>query len=107
MFGPDDRVGKSNKRMTYTRGEDTLTQAQATNGVSSADAPPQEDAQSSASVTKTLIWIGVAGLSAALAFTVVRALLGRQPVDPTSQRIQHLIDEANQLLRTLDEQRDN
>lgn len=58
-----------------------------------------------ANVTRTLVWIGVAGLSAALAFTVVRAMLTRQPADPTSQRIQHLIDEANQLLKTLDDQR--
>lgn len=56
-------------------------------------------------VTRTLIWVGVAGLSAALAFTVARTLLARQPVDPTSQRIQQLIDEANQLLKTLDDQR--
>jgi hypothetical protein len=56
-------------------------------------------------LTRTLVWIGVAGLSAALAFTVVRALLSRQPPDPTSQRIQQLIDEANQLLKTLDDQR--
>jgi hypothetical protein len=56
-------------------------------------------------LTRTLVWIGVAGLSAALAFTVVRAVLSRQPPDPTSQRIQQLIDEANQLLKTLDDQR--
>ena len=61
--------------------------------------------QRDANVTRTLVWIGVAGLSAALAFTVVRAMLVRRPVDPTSQRIQHLIDEANQLLKTLDDQR--
>ncbi len=58
-------------------------------------------------ITRTLIWIGVAGLSAALAFTVVRALLGRAPVDPTSRRIQQLIDEANQLLKTLDDQKNS
>lgn len=58
-----------------------------------------------ANLTRTLVWIGVAGLSAALAFTVVRALVSRQPTDPTSQRIQQLIDEANQLLKTLDDQR--
>lgn len=56
-------------------------------------------------ITRTLVWIGIAGLSAALAFTVVRALVSRQPVDPTSQRIQQLIDEANQLLKTLDDQK--
>ncbi|MEO9170137.1 MAG: hypothetical protein ABI282_07340 [Candidatus Baltobacteraceae bacterium] len=60
---------------------------------------------SSAGLTRTLIWIGVAGLGAALAFTVVRTLMNRRPADPTSQRIQELIDEANHLLKTLDEQR--
>jgi hypothetical protein len=82
-----------------------LTQAQATNGVSSAEAPLHQEPEGAATLTKTLLWVGVAGLSAALAFTVVRAILNRQPVDPTSARIQQLIDEANQLLRTLDDQR--
>lgn len=65
----------------------------------------QSQQERDGNVTRTLVWIGVAGLSAALAFTVVRALLSRQPADPTSQRIQQLIDEANQLLKTLDDQR--
>jgi hypothetical protein len=73
------------------------TEIHATNG----ESQPGRDGN----VTRTLVWIGVAGLSAALAFTVVRALLARQPADPTSQRIQQLIDEANQLLKTLDDQR--
>ncbi len=73
------------------------TEIHATNG----ESQPAGDGN----VTRTLVWIGVAGLSAALAFTVVRALLSRQPADPTSQRIQQLIDEANQLLKTLDDQR--
>lgn len=68
-------------------------------------ADPDANDASDARVTRTLLWIGVAGLSAALAFTVVRALVGRRPADPTSQRIQTLIDEANQLLKTLDEQK--
>lgn len=71
--------------------------------VHEVSAQPQE--QRDANLTRTLVWIGVAGLSAALAFTVVRAMLTRQPADPTSQRIQQLIDEANQLLKTLDDQR--
>lgn len=58
-----------------------------------------------AALTRTLIWIGVAGLGAALAFSVVRVLVNRRPPDPTNQRIQQLIDEANQLLKTLDEQK--
>lgn len=64
-----------------------------------------QSAQRDANVARTLIWVGVAGLSAALAFTVARALLARRPADPTSQRIQQLIDEANQLLKTLDDQK--
>ncbi len=61
-------------------------------------------------LTRTLIWIGVAGLTAGLAFTVARLLVAaarRPPDDPTSQRIQQLIDEANSLLKTLDEQRNS
>lgn len=56
-------------------------------------------------VTRTLIWVGVAGLSAALAFALIRAAISRRPADPTSRRIQQLIDEANHLLKTLDDQR--
>jgi hypothetical protein len=57
--------------------------------------------------TRTMIWIGIAGLSAALAFTVVRSMMTRRPGDPTSQRIQQLIDEANTLLKTLDDKKTN
>jgi hypothetical protein len=64
-----------------------------------------EQQDDSGQLTRTLIWIGVAGIGAAVAFTVVRALLNRRPADPTSERIQQLIDEANHLLKTLDEQR--
>ena len=58
-------------------------------------------------LTRTLVWVGVAGLGAAVAFTVVRALMNRRPADPTSQRIQLLIDEANHLLKQLDDQRNS
>lgn len=64
------------------------------------------ESKSGANLTRTLIWIGVAGLGAAAAFVAVRMLINRsRPADPTSQRIQQLIDEANSLLKTLDEQR--
>jgi hypothetical protein len=64
---------------------------------------PERDANQ---LTRTLIWIGVAGLGAALAFTVARVLIGRRYVaDPTTQRIQQLIDEANHLLKALDDQK--
>ena len=82
-----------------------LNQAQNTNGVFSSEPSHADGSDSQGHLTRTLIWVGIAGLSAALAFTVLRALLNRQPVDPTSRRIQQLIDEANQLLRTLDEQK--
>ncbi len=61
--------------------------------------------------SRALIWIGlglsVAGLGAAVAYAVARAVIGarRLPDDPTSQRIQQLIDEANALLKTLDDQK--
>jgi hypothetical protein len=61
---------------------------------------------------QTLVWIGVgmsvAGLGAAVAYSVARAIVGaRRPDDPTSQRVQQLIDEANSLLKALDDQRHN
>lgn len=71
--------------------------------------PPSHNAGSNKSnnqyVGKTLLWLGVAGVSAALAYTVVRALVARRPKDETSDRIQQLIDEANHLLKTLDDQK--
>ena len=55
---------------------------------------------------RTLLWIGAAGVAAVVTFTVVRAVMLHRPKpDETSRRIQQLIDEANQLLKTLDEQR--
>ena len=78
--------------------------------------PPDQTPDSSRSedrehsrLVRSLMWIGVAGLAAGLAFGVVRvlALTRRPPDDPTSQRIQQLIDEANSLLKTLDEQRNS
>ncbi len=65
----------------------------------------QSAARRDQNLTRTLVWIGVAGLGAALTFTVVRLLVRRQSSDPTSARIQQLIDEANHLLKTIDEQR--
>ena len=66
---------------------------------------PHEDQPQNHQLARTLVWVGVAGLGAVVAFAVVRALLNRRPADPTSARIQQLIDEANHLLKTLDEQR--
>jgi hypothetical protein len=81
-----------------------LTQAQQEQpGEVHVNGQPAKD--ETVNIARTLVWIGIAGLSAAVAFTVVRLLLARQPADPTSQRIQQLIDEANQLLKTLDDQK--
>lgn len=55
---------------------------------------------------RTFVWLGIAGASAALTFLVLRATLrGQPPTDETTERIQALIDEANQLIKTLDEKK--
>lgn len=74
-----------------------------------APANPQDGHEQTPS--RALIWIGVglsiAGLGAAVAYAVAKAMVGsrRLPDDPTSQRIRDLIDEANALLKTLDDQK--
>lgn len=65
-----------------------------------ADRPEQSNR-----VRNALLWIGaVSAVSAVAALIVVRATVGRRTPDddPTSDRIQALIDEANQLLKSLD-----
>lgn len=54
---------------------------------------------------RTGVFIGIAVFSAGLAFAVVRATLLRPPADPTTERIQQLIDEANRLLAQLDDKK--
>ncbi len=81
-----------------------MTQAQQEH-IGDVRADGQTAADGNATLVRTLIWVGVAGLSTAIAVAAVRVLLAREPVDPTSRRIQQLIDEANQLLKTLDDQR--
>jgi len=55
---------------------------------------------------RTLVWLGIAGTSAALTFLVLRVTMRRPPPsDETTERIQALIDEANQLIKTLDEKK--
>jgi len=68
---------------------------------------PHDDENQNRNLTRTLMWVGVASLGAAVTFAVLRMLLRRRPADPTSERIQQLIDEANHLLKTLDEQRNS
>jgi len=70
------------------------------------DGTPQPE-RTNASLHRTLVWVGIASASAALTFFLVRASMRRAPTDETSERIQTLIDEANRLLRTLDEKKSN
>jgi hypothetical protein len=78
-----------------------LTEASA----ESAHAQQPESAQRPAVDGRVLVWAALIAVSAAAAFVVARSLMGRREPDPTSTRIQSLIDEANQLLRSLDEQK--
>jgi type VI protein secretion system component VasF len=64
-----------------------------------------KEASDHAAMRRTLLWLSIAGASAAVTFFAVRAMMRREPIDPTSERIQALIDEANRLLRTLDDKK--
>jgi hypothetical protein len=71
----------------------------------SADAAPASRANVAA---RTAIWTGVAlgaAATATVAFFVVRAMWQKRAPDETSERIQSLIDEANRLIRTLEEKK--
>ena len=52
-----------------------------------------------------VLWTIAFLLSAYGAYRLVRSLLEVEPANPTKDRIRALIDEADQLLKTLDEQR--
>jgi len=56
-------------------------------------------------VTRTLVYIGFVALSAGIAYAVMRATPAPRPVDPTTERIRTLIDEANRLLKELDDKK--
>jgi hypothetical protein len=69
-------------------------------------APPA--GKSNAAARTAAIWTGVAlgaVSTATIAFFVVRSFWKRRPADETSERIQTLIDEANRLIRTLEEKK--
>ena len=76
------------------------------NAQSSPEGFGSANAQRDERIRKALLWIGaVSAVSAVAAFVVVRATVGRSNPDPTSDRIQSLIDEANTLLKQLDHQK--
>jgi hypothetical protein len=62
-------------------------------------------------LARTLFWvglgIGVAAIGATLAYVSLRIAASQRREDPTTHRIQELIDEANSLLKALDEQRNS
>ncbi len=62
-------------------------------------------ATNSVVLQRSLIGVTIAVMSAAITFVFVRNAMRRAPIDETSERIQSLIDEANRLLRTLDEKK--
>jgi type VI protein secretion system component VasF len=74
-------------------------------------APPPSEAAASGRANvaaRTAIWTGVAlgaAATATVAFFVVRAMWQKRAPDETSERIQTLIDEANRLIRTLEEKK--
>lgn len=82
------------------------TYANHTNSVT-ASVPPQDQAQGARNLVRTraFIFIGIAAASAGIAYATVRVVLARMPTDPTTERIQKLIDEANRLLAQLDEKK--
>jgi H+/gluconate symporter-like permease len=77
-----------------------------------APPPPTEPAAAATNkanvAARTAIWTGVALGAVAtgtIAFFVVRAMWQKRAPDETSERIQSLIDEANRLIRSLEEKK--
>jgi hypothetical protein len=71
--------------------------------------PERLDGREERRLARMLFWIGlgvgVAALGATLAYVALRIAAAERGEDPTTRRIQQLIDEANSLLKALDDQR--
>jgi 4-amino-4-deoxy-L-arabinose transferase-like glycosyltransferase len=89
--------------MINSSGLETSTNG-ANSHASGSDAGAQADSARSGSLKRTLWFVGIAAVSAAVAYAIVRSRMSRPP-DPTTERIQQLIDEANRLLKQLDDQK--
>jgi hypothetical protein len=64
-----------------------------------------ETEAASGGIWRVFALFAVLGIVAAIGFTVARSILGSKPTDPTTERIQTLIDEANRLLKELDDKK--
>jgi hypothetical protein len=78
--------------------------------VPSAETTASEPNRRGSPVGRTLMWVGIslgiASVSVAIGMVAVRIALRREvPSDETTDRIQALIDEANRLIKTLDEKK--
>ncbi len=71
----------------------------------SENGAPPPSAASNVILQRSLIGAAIAAVSALVTFLIVRNAMRPAPLDETSERIQSLIDEANRLLRTLDEKK--
>ncbi|MGC1380024.1 MAG: hypothetical protein WA814_03235 [Candidatus Baltobacteraceae bacterium] len=75
----------------------------------SASGPDRAEEHEDGRLARMLFWVGlgvgVAAAGAALAYATIRLVSSGRRDDPTANRIQELIDEANSLLKALDEQR--
>ncbi|MBV8356144.1 MAG: hypothetical protein JO101_12530 [Candidatus Eremiobacteraeota bacterium] len=74
-----------------------------TDSVQSNGVPPEHAAPKNRAAGWILFWLGVAGVSAVVSIFVIRTVSQRPASDPTTQRIEALIDEANRLLKALEE----
>jgi hypothetical protein len=63
--------------------------------------PPSNGAK----VARAVTYFGFVVVAAGITYAVVRGMLARPPADPTAERIRVLIDEANRLLKELDDKR--
>jgi hypothetical protein len=74
-----------------------------TSNGAATEKPADVQAPQGSGLLRAFLVLSVALATAALVFAVVRATLRRAPADPTTERIQGLIDEANRLLKQLDD----